>query len=79
MQKSFVSSNDLIQCLWECVHECANQSDILLSTLAGCSSVTMTTNVVNNIADFAELWFPLYINFLLDLPIIDPDYEQHNL
>ena len=76
MQKSFVSSNDLIQCLWECVHECANQSDILLSTLAGCSSVTMTTNVVNNIADFAELWFPLYINFLLDLPIIDPDYEQ---
>jgi tetratricopeptide (TPR) repeat protein len=36
----------------------------------------MTTNVVNNIADFAELWFPLYMDFLLDLPIVDPDHEQ---
>jgi hypothetical protein len=37
----------------------------------------MTTNVVNNIADFAELWFPLYIDLLLDLPVVDPDYELH--
>ena len=36
----------------------------------------MTMNVVNNVADFAELWFPLYIDFLLDLPIADPDYEK---
>lgn len=69
------NSNDFIKCFWECVHECVNHSDILLSSLSGCSLDSMTTNVVNNIADFAELWFPLFIDLVLELPLIDRDSE----
>ncbi|CAF0837357.1 unnamed protein product [Adineta steineri] len=76
MQEVYISSSDLIRRVEKCVHECANKSDILLSSLAGCSSDTMTTNVVNNIADFAELWFPLYIDFLFELPMVDSKEEK---
>lgn len=74
MQEQFISSNDLIKCLWKCVHDCIHHSDVL-SSLSVCSLDAMTTNVVNNIADFAEHWFPLYLDLLLELPITDPDFE----
>jgi hypothetical protein len=34
--------------------------------LKGCD-VEMTTNIINNFADFSELWFPLFIDLLFDL------------
>ena len=77
MQEQFISSYDLIQSVEKCLRDCANQSDLLLSTLSGCSSGAMTTNIINNIADFAELWFSLYIDLLFDMPLNDLDSELH--
>jgi hypothetical protein len=76
MQDAFSSPDDLYQSLWKWVHEFADGSNVLLSTLASCPSDAATTNVINNVADFAEFWYPLYIDFLLDLPIIDSYSER---
>ena len=54
----------------------SEKSNILFSSLANCPSSGMTTNVVNNIADFAELWYPLYQTFLFHLPRDDPLIER---
>jgi hypothetical protein len=44
----------------------SKESGILISTLKGCD-VEMTTNIINNFADYSELWFPLFIDLLFDL------------
>jgi hypothetical protein len=44
----------------------SKESGILISTLKGCD-VEMTTNIINNFADFSELWYPLFIDLLFDL------------
>jgi len=75
MQDAFSVPDDLYHCLWKWVQEFADESNVLLSTLASCLP-NATTNVINNVADFAEFWYPLYIDFLLDLPIIDPYSER---
>jgi tetratricopeptide (TPR) repeat protein len=76
MQEAFSVPDDLYQCLWKWIQDFADDFNVLLSTLSICPSDTMTTNVIKNIADLAECWYPLYIDFLLNLPTIDPLSER---
>ncbi|CAF1255812.1 unnamed protein product [Adineta ricciae] len=72
IQDVFSSSNALVQCLWASVKECANKSDIRLSSLANCS-IDATTNVINNFADLSEYWYPLFIDFLMSESVMTDD------
>ena len=54
----------------------SKESGILISTLKGCD-VEMTTNIINNFADYSELWFPLFIDLLFDLVRINLKFKFH--
>ncbi|CAF1494898.1 unnamed protein product [Adineta ricciae] len=64
----FSNETDLLKQLFRSISWFSNAYRIVSSTLAG-DGMDMTTNIVNNIADYSELWFPLFIDFLLDLPL----------
>lgn len=49
-----------------CVDNFSTEYGILISTLKGCD-LGMTTNIINNFADYSELWYPLFIDLLFDL------------
>lgn len=51
----------------------SQESGILISILKGCD-IGMTTNIINNFADFSELWYPLFIDLLFDLVRIHLKY-----
>ena len=76
MQDVYSTSDDLYQSLWKWLEEFTDSSDTLLSILSICSSDAKTTNVVNNVADFAEFWYPLFMEFLLALPTTDLASER---
>ena len=63
---------DLLSNLSKCVDNFSRDSGILLSSLKQ-SEFEMTTNIINNFADYAEVWYPLFLDLLFDL------VSQHSL
>ncbi|CAF0821822.1 unnamed protein product [Rotaria sp. Silwood1] len=76
-RKIFIDPKDLLIELSNNVSIFSEKWRIPLSTLKGCH-MGRTTNVVNNIADYSELWYPLFIDLLFDLPLsTDFTYQEH--
>ena len=62
----YFDPKDLLIQLSKSVDNFSEDFGILISTLKGCD-VGMTMNIINNFADFSELWYPLFIDLLFDL------------
>ena len=65
IQGIFKQSTDLFSKVFECLTDFSRKNNIGLSSLSYVESA-MTTNIINNIGDYSELWYPLFLDLLFD-------------